>query len=250
MEFFDSNCCIGRARIKFHDSFHSVDGLTERMGRYGIERALVYHVVAREHHPATGNAQLLEEIEGRPQLLPAWVVLPHHTGEFPEPEVLIREMAENGVRAVRMFPAVGEQNFSVAEWSCGPLLSALERHRVPLFLGLDQISWDELYNLCRSHPDLNLVATDLNYRMDRRLYPLLAGFPRLFIESSNYKVHRGLEHLCQTFGAGRIIFGTAMPVLAGAGAATTIRYADLSDPDKAAIATGNLTALLEGVCYE
>ena len=133
MKFFDSNCYVGRARCKFHGSFHSVDGLIESMRRYGIDRALVYHAVAREHHPATGNARLLEEIGGRPELVPSWVVLPHHTGEFPEPDALMREMAEHEIRAVRMFPAVAEQNYSMAEWSCGALLSALERHQVPLF---------------------------------------------------------------------------------------------------------------------
>jgi len=47
----------------------------------------------------------MEELNGHPRLLPQWVLLPHHTGEFPNPRRLLDEMISKGVLTARMFPS-------------------------------------------------------------------------------------------------------------------------------------------------
>jgi hypothetical protein len=78
------------------------------MARYGIGKALVYHSLAREYNPQVGNDEVLKETGKEPALFPAWVVLPHHTGEFPEPKKLVSVMKAANVRAVRVFPGAME----------------------------------------------------------------------------------------------------------------------------------------------
>jgi predicted TIM-barrel fold metal-dependent hydrolase len=219
------------------------------MKRYGIERALVSHSLARKYHPASGNRLVSEETRDYPFLYPVWVVMPHHTGEFPDPHRLKEEMREHSIRAVRMYPAESDQNYCLEEWNCGELFGLLEETGAVLLLGLDQITWNQLHELGSRHPGLNIVLTDVTYRVDRNAYPLLEKYPRLFIETSGYKVHRGIEQLCRRFGAARLVFGSGMPLYSGAAAVSLLRYANIGSEERAMIASGNLTELLEGVSY-
>jgi predicted TIM-barrel fold metal-dependent hydrolase len=228
-------------------SFHRREDLVGAMARYGIGNALVYHSLAREYNPQLGNGEVLKETGQEPALFPAWVVLPHHTGEFPEPKKLVAMMKAANVRAARMFPAEWEQQFSLAEWNCGALFSTLEEHRVPLFIGLDQVDWRSIQELLSRHPALDVVLTDVSYRIDRNVYALLDRHARLSIETIGYKVHRGIEEICRRFGAERLVFGSGMPVYSGAAAVTMIRYARISDTEKQMIAHGNLERMLGGV---
>lgn len=247
LTFFDCNCQFGRRGIVHPGSFYSVEDLVAKMDAYGIGKAMVYHSMAREYHPRVGNEMLTEGIKKHPQLYPVWVLMPHHTMEFPEPQDLARQMKAHGVKAVRMFPGDWEQNYSLSEWNCGALLEMLEQFRIPLMIGLDQLGWDRVHELCTNHPDLRLILTELDYRIDRNVYPLLKKFPHLYLETIGYKVHNGIEEICRSFGAGRLIFGSNMPVISGAAAVSMVSYACISEEEKRLIACENLEQLLGGV---
>ncbi len=148
-----------------------------------------------------------------------------------------------------MFPAEMEQQFSLEEWSCGVLLSTVEEHQVPLFIGLDQVDWRSVQEILSRHPALRVVLTDVSYRVDRNLSPLLDRFAGLSIETIGYKVHRGIEEICRRFGAERPVFGSGMPVYSGAAAVTMIRYARISEKERQMIAHGKLERMLGGVVH-
>lgn len=245
--FFDCNCSFGMRGILNPGSFYKVEDLLSRMSRYGIKRALVYHSMAREYNPSTGNQMLVDEIGKHSSLIPVWAVMHHHTGEFPEPERLIRNMRDQGIRAVTMFPAMTDHGFSMEEWNCGELLYILEKHRIPLFMGLDQITWNELHDLLGHHPELPVIITNVSYRINRNLYALLKKFNNLHIETNGYKVHYGIEEICKVFGAHRLIFGSGMPVFSGASAVSLVNYARVGEKEKRMIAFENLDNLLKGV---
>lgn len=247
LQYFDCNCSFGMRGIVEPGSFHKAGDLVERMRHYGIKRALVYHSMAREYNPAVGNSMLMKEITDDPSFYPLWVVMPHHTGEFPEPEELRRRMKEYNVRAVRMFPAPAEHCYSLARWNCGELLSMLEACKIPLFIGLAQLDWERLHELCSDYPGLKIIVTELGYSVDRDLYPLLKKFENLYIETTGYKVHSGIEEICGRFGAHRLIFGSRMPEYSGGSAVSMINYARITENEKKMIAGENLEKLLGGV---
>lgn len=247
LDFFDCNCSFGIRKVVNPGSFYKVEDLVHRMEYYGIKKALVYHSMAREYDPVVGNSMLMEVIKKYPSLIPVWVVMHHHTDEFPEPDELIRQLKQNNVKAVRMFPHSAEQNYSIAEWNCGELFTVLEKHHIPLLIGLDQLSWDELYQLCSNHPELRIILTDVEYRIDRNIYALLKKFEHLHIETSGYKVHHGIEEISRRFGARRLVFGSGMPVYSGGAAASVVNYGSLTEEEKRMIAYGNLEKLLGGV---
>ena len=75
---FDGNCAIGMvARPGSAGAFRTPAELIEYQARFGIERALPYHSLALEEHPASGNKALIEAIGGLPNLFPLWVSTPH-----------------------------------------------------------------------------------------------------------------------------------------------------------------------------
>lgn len=246
-DFFDCSCSAGMRGILNPGSFYTFGDLTQKVNDYGIKKALVYHSMAREYHPVTGNRMLMDEVGNHPCLYPVWVVMHHHTGEFPGPEKLIGQMKENNVRAVRMFPGVSDQNYCIAEWNCGELFAVLEKHEVPLMIGLEQLTWNELYELCSNHPGLRIILTEVNYRINRNLYTLLKKFEYLYIETMGYKVHHGIEEICEKLGAQRLVFGSGMPLYPGGAAVSMINYARISEKEKRMIAHENLENLLGGV---
>lgn len=247
LSFFDCNCSFGRRKIVDPGSLYTREDLLRYMDQYGISKALVYHSLAREDAPITGNNILMEQIKDYPALVPVWIVIPHHTGEFYEPGILIEKMKENNVRIVRMFSGDNEHKYSLASWNCGELLSALEEHRVPVIMQMNAISFDILYNICNQYPKLKLIISEIGYRVDRDLYPLLNKVPNLYIETMGYKVHNGIEEICERFGAKHLIFGSGMPVKSGASAVCMINYARISENEKRMIAYENLETLLEEV---
>lgn len=242
MDFFDCNCMVGRFGQPLPGQFYSAEALERELERCGIGRALVYHALARELDPATGNAALERELAGRERFAPCWVVMPDHTGEMPAPDELCERMAAASVRAVRMFPK--EHSYSLAEWSCGELFAALERRQVPVFLDHDQTDWNEVDSICRAHPGLPLVLLRANYRVHRSLYPLLARHPMLHIEIGVFVAHDGIADCAQRFGAERMLFGSALPHFTPGGPMANVAYSRISDADKASIAAGNLHRLL------
>jgi hypothetical protein len=245
LRYFDSTCFIGRVPNPYLlDRFGPGDLLGE-MDTAGIEEALVFHTHARDCDPAAGNRFLSGEIEGNGRLHPVWVVMPHDTGEIPEPPRLLREMERNGVRAVRMYPGKEYHSYSLAEWNSGSLLAALEEVRVPLMLDIETVGWDEIAPLLAKHPHIPVIATNVSYRHNRFLYPLFARYGTLHVETSRFFGAGAFEDVVARFGSRRLLFGTGMPGYTGCAAVSMLTYADISPADKEAIAGGNLRALLD-----
>lgn len=239
---FDCNCIIGRRSLRSLQEFYTVEKLIKEMAYFGISRALVYHAVAEEYSPLIGNSQLLEEIRDKKPLEGCWVGLASQTEEVPDPKQMIEEALNKGIKAFKIFPV--KHHFLLEEWSCGKFLSTLNDHKMLLFLDLDQTTWKEVYHICKHYPRLPLVLTNVNYYIDRLLYPLCEMFGQLHIEISHYYVFRGIETICKRFGAHHLLFGTRLPIFEGGSAKTMVVYAQISREEKQLIFGENLNRLL------
>ncbi len=241
----DCNCMVGPATVPASGSEFSVDLLKKGLDLAGLDRAMVYHSWAKEHDPKIGNQKLMKLVAEEPRLMPVWVLLPHDTGEMEAAEDLVQSMIRNGVHMARLFPK--DHNFSLSEWGCGDLLSALEQRRIPLMVDLSQSDYDSMAAVLSAHPDLPLILSDVAYRSDRFIYPLLAAHPNLRIETSRYQTHRGIESICDRFGSSRLVFGSRSPDLPPGPMAMTIRYASIGRDDRERILGGNIQSLMEGI---
>jgi len=181
-----------------------------------VERAVVFHAQAQDGVPALGNGLLMEELAGHPRLLPSWVVMPHWTGEMPEPDALVAAMLARGVRVARLHPGAAGHGFSLEPWCAGPLLEALAAHRIPVILDFMLFrradpDWRLILDLCGRYPALPLVLTGAGIgRASRTFYALCRLCPNLHIELSRYTPFRGVEALCRMMGATRLLYGSGL----------------------------------------
>ena len=248
LSFFDANASFGRRSFRQPGSFTEKSELLRQMERFRIRKALVWHSLAKEYDPAAGNEVLLQETADHPALIPLLTVLPHYTGEFPPPEQLAAYLRKSHIRAVTMFPSLANHGFGLSELSCGVLFDMLETYRIPLFLSLDQTGGLEAFgSLVLRRPKLRLVLTNVNFRVERELYPILAQCENVWVETSGYRPFCGLEEACRRFGAERFVFGSGMPTVSAASSVSLLTYADISQADKCKIAFQNLDRLFEEV---
>ncbi|MDZ7270654.1 MAG: amidohydrolase family protein [candidate division KSB1 bacterium] len=246
--YFDCFAAIGRRAAKDPRAPWSTEQLLAEMERCQIHGALVYAHQARETHPAVGNPLVIEECRRHPRLYPCWVGLPHHTGEFPPPEQLVKQMESAGVRALKLFPRLFE--FRVDEPTLGPLLSCLQEAGILLIVDAGrydeavQMDWEEVEWICRHFPHLNLLLHSVRWESTRILAPLAQRYPNLYFEFSNYQGNRMLEFWCDRIGHERLLFGTEALIKSMGAARAYVDYAELNETQKRAIAGGNLQRLL------
>jgi predicted TIM-barrel fold metal-dependent hydrolase len=244
LAYFDCNCCVGRVAYPLLHDISGTEGLIREMDTAGVEEALVFHTVARDSDPVTGNRMLLDEIAGNDRLHPVWVVLPHHTGEMPVPGELLKDIAENGVRAVRMYPTGNSQGFSLADWNAGALLGALAEAAVPLMLDIEIAGWESVADILKRYTTLPLIVVDANYRHNRFSYPLFEQYDNFHLELSRHFGAGIIEDIVARFGSERLLFGTNMPQYTGSAAVSLLTYSEVSRADKENIAGDNLRRLL------
>lgn len=244
LSYFDCFCSVGRVGSLILLDIPDAAGLKREMAAAGIERALVSHTMARLGDPALGNARLMEEIAGDEDLLPVWFLLPHQTGEMLPPRALLEDLRSSGVKAVRLEPGRAQHGFSLASWSAGGLLEALEEARLPLLLDAEIVTWEDVQALLGSYPALPVIAVNCSYRHNRCLYALFEKHPNLHVEISRFLGAGTIEDVVRRFGARPLLFGTNMPYYTGTAAVGRLAYAEIERADKEAIASGNLARIL------
>jgi hypothetical protein len=252
LHLFDASVRLGRARDHIEGAPVSAEEMLLEMDEMGISEALVWHADAQYFNPHLGNHQLMVDVAEFPRLQPCWVFIPHETSEMPHPSAVLDEMCKAHIKAARIFPK--EHVFLLREWSIADLAENLSAHRIPLFVdfsvkswGNEYYDWDGLYEIGCAFPDLPLIITSNNIGSNRRLVPLMKRLPNLYVETSYYSVHRGIEFLASEVGADRILFGTGLPFRAAGPALTALTYSMISEEEKQLVAGDNLRRLLDEV---
>ncbi len=230
---FDVNARVGPSGVHGELALDTA-GLLEEMDRFHIREAVVSHWTAEEYDAETGNRALARDLDAR--FTPAWAALPD--------EASVASLAAIQPAAVRLTPGTAQHNFSTAPWCAGPLFEYLQEHAVVTLIARPDIEWPALAALLENFPRLPVVLLDIGYRADRHLFPLLRRFPMLHFDSATYLAHRQLEAFVEQHGAGRVLFGSRLPLFTPGSALAVLASARISDADRLAIAGGNLHHLL------
>lgn len=244
--WFDCNCSIGFSKLPEDQPACNVSGLKEHMACCGISEALVWNIACRNYDPMTGNQELNGMLDGFMDIHPMWVIIPGHAGDFFKPEVLPDEMKKHGVKAVRVFPFAECHNFSLKPWTMDKIYRVLEEYQIPLFIGLEQTSWEEIHEIAAGYGKLKIIVTGVGYRNGRMVYPLMEACRNVYIETSMFKVPCELDRLVGRFGPERFLFGTGYPKYSMGSAIALVSYCSMSNEEKGLIASGNLIELLGG----
>lgn len=244
-EYFDFNVMIGKPTVVPLDNWLDVDRLSEEMGRFNIKKALVYHSYSRDYDAYFGNEKLIEEIKGRSNLYPVWVLLPLDIFPIDTLDKLLERFRGNNIRAVRFFPDL--HNFLLEEEMIGDLLSFLEELKIPILISPNNIGWRDIYSMLRNHPNIRLVLMDLTYRQSSYIFPLLKRYENIYIELSGYITFLGIETLYKRFGGERMLFGSNLPYKSPGSTIHYIEKADIPEEIKDCIAYKNSDRLIQEV---
>ncbi|MPY90613.1 MAG: amidohydrolase family protein [Luteitalea sp.] len=250
VDYFDCSAFVGRWAVPHTAAFYTAAELVRHMDYYGIDQALVWHAAGQAASPTIGNRLLMEEIAGHSRLHPVWGLLPEFFQTSETRRMILQSLQNHQVRAVRISPAPNHHHYSIRSWVCGPMFEALAERHIPLFMERDEVGWNDWAEVLQTWPALPVVLVNPGYRNERHLYPLLERYPQFYLEASTFVGHRRLEALMHRFGAGRLLFGTQMPVWDPGAILSVLAYADISDQDCRAIAGNNLVRLLEGSRYD
>lgn len=245
MKFFDANCMIGMRGIVKEGEPTTHEEILELMERCGIEKAIAYHAMAKEADLPTGNRKLLDEIKGDERFVPQWCVLPQTFGEYLSADELFDEMKKNGVSSIRLLPKTC--GYSLKPHSIGKLMDNAAQCKMPVFIDLSEIPTAKIYDLCKDFPEVNFVVSDISYRENRWLGPILDTCPNLYLGVGKFLVHNGIKQLCRHYGAERWLFDTNLPTGSATSAVSLIYYAEISQEEKELIAHGNVERLLAEV---
>ncbi len=243
--FLDCNCMIGIRANRHRSTIYKLEDHRRDFDYYDIMGAVVHHAVASEYSADYGNRRLMREIGDDLRFIPQWVLLPDNCDEMAPAHEIVAEMLSLGVRSARIFPKT--HSFGTSEYIIGSLLSELEQHRIPLFVGRAEIDNERLLGISRAHPRLPIVLTGTGWGSGRTLYPLLFQAPNIHIETAAYQEHRAYEEFIRRYGSDRLLFGTDLPHRSPGAARMMTMFEDIPEEARPKIAGGNMLRLLQNV---
>lgn len=88
---------------------------------------------------------------------------------------------------------------------------------------------------------------NVSYRINRDLYPRLKAYPHLYVETSGFEQHCGIQDVYERFGADRLLFGSRMPYFCAGASRHAIDCAGIPEEAKMAIGAANVKRLLAEV---
>lgn len=246
MKFIDARCQLGRRGMFREGEPVTKTDILELMDRCDIEKAIAYHSIAKEGDMKAGNLELLKDTQDDDRFIRQWVAMPSAFGEFMSVDELLTGMKEHGVSSVRLFPKT--HGFSLKPYAMGKFMAAMAEHKIPVFMTYNESGeQDALYGLLTDYPQVNFVISDISYREERKMFPILQQCKNLYIGTGNYVVHGGVKTMCEYFGAERMIFDTGLPTGSATAAVSLICFAEISQEEKELIAHGNIERMLSEV---
>jgi len=252
MVFYDTNLSYG--------IFNAVDnkpllpcpdmaGLEAALKRAGVSGGLVRTEASDDAGAVVGNRLLKEalaNVSDDLDLYGMYTVLPSYTHEIPPPEALPGIMREGKFGALRLAPA--RHNYMAKPGVLADIFEMADNRKIPvMFDTACGISAEEIYDIMERFPQLTAILAYHNvWPAERMERPFLASFPNLYMDLSIMIIDQGIEGLVREYGSHRLLFGSRFPEMYIGGAMMQLKFADISDEDKEAIAGGNLLAILKG----
>ena len=251
LRFVDADCWVGESRMPLPARLRgdALGGLVETMERLGIAEACPASISAAVRPARDGNRQLVTQTAGLDRVHPVWVIAAHHTAEAAQPEDLVRQMKDAGVRMARAVLGGADGYFGALHLlQMEGLVDVLAANCVPLILDLcdrEEVGSRELSDLLHAWPGLPVILTFPKMEKEERvLYCLLERYRNLRVSLSGYQVLGGLEELVRLFGARVALFGSNYPYFTPLQGMLQVIYSEMPEEDQRRVAGDNTRELL------
>ncbi len=210
----------------------------------GADRLFVTHVTALWHEMREGNDRLGAELARHGDRLLGYATIPSPRYGAAAVDEVRRCVERYGVRGVKLY---SHPEAPITEaWTYPVLETAAELGLVVL----GHLTPAECDGLLRHVPDVRLVMAHMagqpyafgNWHL---AVEVAERHPNLYLDTATSQMDDGmLEHAVERLGAGRILFGSDMPLLDPWVQRAKVEGAAISDEAKRLILGGNLQRLL------
>lgn len=243
--YFDAFTLIGNRRNKHRAEQWRLTDLLEELDHCSISGALVAHTLSVYYDPMYSNLELSDRLHSYPHLFAIWNVMPHHTGEFPEPKELGRLMKEHDVRAITLHPNTNNWDWR-ADHSQELLDWLSENHILSIVTAPALGGWPSLDDFLGRYPTLPVLLHSAAWSEQRFLLPLLEKHRNLHITFNRFQINEGIEYLHNKGLTNQLVFSSHTPDMSAGSHRMYIDYAAIPDEARVKIAGGNLSRLLNG----
>jgi len=243
--YFDAFTRVGPRPKKHPAHAWKLDEVLAEMDHCSISGALVASTMSVQYELMYSNLELSSWLKPHRHLFPIWNVMPHQTGEFPEPRKLESLMRQHDVRAVTLYPKTNGWDWCADHSQV--LLDWLERQRILTIVPRQEFTaHSELDRLLSMHPKLPVLLTAAWWHEQRFVLPLLTKHHNLHLSFDHFQVHYGIEHLVAEGLEDRLVFASNAPLMSMGAHRCYVDYAEVPIRARQKIASGNLTRLLRG----
>jgi len=241
MYYFDCNVCVGKHGLKHPLEPWKTEDILKSMERCGIAGALVYSGMSKDYAAKYGNELLVDELKKSPRLFGCYTVAPNQTGDFYDPEAMLKDIRTKNMAAARMFPIL--HHYSPNERTMGGVYKMLEEAGLPIFVDYREIDLRDLPEILGNHPKLNVILLGLSWGNEKFLFPLMDEFANLHTDLSALQTNRIIEIIHKRYGLERVLFGSNLPRQSPGAARAFGDYCDLPQAEIQKFAGGNLSRL-------
>ncbi len=248
MEFFDCNVFYGYdVRNTMICPVNTIDELNYEMEHAGVSKAMVSRIEQLIAGTSMANDILADDVSNYQNMYGIWGLLPSHTHEIPEGELMLSAMKKNRIFGWRLIPNIGRyliKDFVLKDW----FELAIER-KIPIFINTAHgTSLESIADIMKQFPDLTVVITYSQvWPNDRYLRPFVAEYPNVYLDLSYCITDGGIESFVKEYGASRLLYGSGFPYSYFGANMLMIQHSDISQDDKTAIAEGNMVRIIEEV---
>ncbi|MEP0841155.1 MAG: amidohydrolase [Phycisphaerae bacterium] len=243
----DINACFGH--WPYWDLPHKTPAeLVGLMDRAGIDRAAVMSLRAMLVDWRAGNEETLAAAKAHPgRFIPAATLSPFLGGGGDE----VRRLAGGGFRLLRLYPQF--QSFSLESDFADEVAAAAGESGLPVMIPTrPMMNWrfktlaiETVGALAVRHPKTTFVLSGPNYLAEfQAVVRLMRKAPNVWCETTCFQGFGALRRLVEDVGADRILFGTGAVLHYPACNAAKLDRADLTEPQRTAIASANAGRLM------
>ena len=187
------------------------DVLSE-MTHCSISAALVASTLSVSYDPMHANIELSDDLKSHSYLHAVWNVMPHYTGEFPEPHKLEQLMKAHEMRAISVHPKSNAWDWEADHSQV--LFRWLEAQEILLIIKRNEFDhFKELNHFLERYPKLSVLLIGAGWAEQRFVLPMIMQYRNLHISFDHFQVHYGLEELCSQGCEDQLIYASHAPLM-------------------------------------
>lgn len=219
------------------------------MDRFGIDRAAITSLRGLHGDWRHANEETLALAQSyADRLVPIACLSPMKGGGGP----VLRELVAAGFRGIRLYPGMA-QGYALGSPFTGEIvatagelgIAAIIPTRPMMHFRFPPLAIEQVAALAARHPQTNLLLSGPNYLGEfTSAVEALQRCPNLTIEISCMQGFRGTALMVEAVGAGRVLFGTGLPLHYPACGIAKLEHSDLTDDQQQAVALRNALKLL------